>query len=46
MAVAALALKNRREMGGGIWTYFFNLKVSPTNLIPFLFDNCDFLLLS
>ena len=38
--VAAPALKNPREMGGGgILTYFFNLKVYPTNSKPFFFDN-------
>ena len=38
--MAAPALKNPREMGGGgDLKYFFNLKVYPTNFMPFFFDN-------
>ena len=33
------ALKNPREMGGGIFKGFFNLKVYPTNFMPFFSDN-------
>ena len=38
--MAAPALKNPREMGGGgILTYFVNLKLYPTNFMPFFVDN-------
>ena len=45
-AVAAPALRNPKEVGWGrgILTYFFSLKVYPTNFMPFLFDNfCRYL---
>ena len=39
--MAAPALKNLREMGGGGGGFdvFFNLKVYSTNFMPFFFDN-------
>ena len=37
--VAAPALKNPKEVGGGDVDVIFNLKVYPTNFMLFLFDN-------
>ena len=38
-SVAAPAPKNLKEVGGGISTLFYSLKVYPTNLMQFFFHN-------